>query len=106
VKQGKTAGQIAQGGELIDMPSEVREVLEAMPSAFLPEKAGSARALFQLNMTGDDGGQWVMEIADGLCHVREEVATRQPDVTLSHYPEMNWMPYGPSCLARSRCLET
>jgi putative sterol carrier protein len=64
------------------MPSQVREVLRAMPSAFLPEKAGSAKALFQLNLTGDDGGQWVMEVADGRCLVREEAAPR-PDVTLT-----------------------
>jgi putative sterol carrier protein len=65
------------------MPSDVREVLEAMPSAFLPDKAGNAKALFQLNMTGDGGGQWVLDIANGQCHVREEVAPRQPDVTLT-----------------------
>jgi putative sterol carrier protein len=64
------------------MPSRTREVIEALPSAFLPEKAGSARALFQLNLTGDEGGQWAMEVADGQCHMREEVATR-PDVTLT-----------------------
>jgi putative sterol carrier protein len=65
------------------MPSDVREVVEALPSAFLPEKAGSTRAVFQLNMTGDDGGQWVMEVADGQCHVQEGTAARQPDVTLT-----------------------
>jgi putative sterol carrier protein len=64
------------------MPSQVKEVLEAMPSAFLPEKAGNAKALFQLNLTGDDGGQWALEVADGQCQVREETAPR-PDVTLN-----------------------
>lgn len=65
------------------MPSEIREVLEAMPAAFLPDKAGDASALFQLNMTGDEGGQWTMEIANGQCQVREETAARHPDVTLT-----------------------
>jgi putative sterol carrier protein len=65
------------------MPSEIREVLAAMPTAFLPEKAGDANALFQLNMTGDDGGQWTMEIANGQCQVHEGPATRRPDVTLT-----------------------
>jgi putative sterol carrier protein len=64
------------------MQSEVREVLEAMPSAFLPNKAGNAKALFQLNLTGEDGGQWVMDVADGQCQVREETAPRS-DVTLT-----------------------
>ena len=65
------------------MPSDIREVLAAMPSSFLPDKAGDARALFQLNMTGDDGGQWVLDVADGQCQVQEGSASRKPDVTLT-----------------------
>jgi putative sterol carrier protein len=65
------------------MPTDIREVLAAMPSAFLPDKAGDARALFQLNMTGDDGGQWMLDVADGQCQVEEGAGTRKPDVTLT-----------------------
>jgi len=64
------------------MPSEVQEVFEAMPDAFLPEKAGSARALIQFNLTGEEGGKWVVDVADGKCQVREE-AIPQPDVTVT-----------------------
>jgi putative sterol carrier protein len=64
------------------MPTEVQEVLEAMPSRFLPQKAGGARALFQLNLTGEEGGQWVLKVADGQCQVLEETAARS-DVTLT-----------------------
>ncbi len=62
--------------------SEVRETIEAMPSAFLPEKAGNAKALFQLDLTGEDGGRWVLEVANGTCQVREETAAH-PDVTVT-----------------------
>lgn len=65
------------------MPSNVREVIEAMPSRFLPDKAGTVKALFQLVMTGDGGGQWTMAIADGQCRIREETSTVKPDVTLT-----------------------
>ncbi len=64
------------------MASQVNEVLEAMPASFLPEKAGNAKALFQLNLSGEGGGQWVLDVANGQCQVREETAVR-PDVTLS-----------------------
>jgi putative sterol carrier protein len=64
------------------MSSQTREILEAMPSAFLPEKAGDAQALIQLDLTGDEGGQWVVDIADGQCQVREQSAD-QPDVTVT-----------------------
>jgi putative sterol carrier protein len=59
-----------------------REVVEALPSAFLPEKAGNAKALFQLNLTGDGGGQWALKVVAGECQVQEEVAAK-PDVTLT-----------------------
>ena len=64
------------------MSSEVAKSIEALPAAFLPEKAGTAQALFQLDLGGDGGGQWVLDVADGECKVREEAAA-QPDVTVT-----------------------
>lgn len=64
------------------MPSEVGEAIEAMPMSFLPEKAGDAKAMIQLDLTGDEGGQWVLDVADGQCQVRQEAAA-QPDVTVT-----------------------
>jgi putative sterol carrier protein len=64
------------------MSSDAREAIEAMPAAFLPEKAGDAKALFQLDLSGDEGSQWVLDVADGKCTVREETAD-QPDVTVT-----------------------
>jgi putative sterol carrier protein len=68
------------GGETI--MSKTREMIEAMPTAFLPDKAGDAEALIQLDLTGDEGGQWALDISEGTCQVREE-ATDQPDVTVT-----------------------
>jgi putative sterol carrier protein len=64
------------------MSSQVKEMIEAMPAAFLPDKAGNAKALIQLDLTGEEGGQWALDIADGECQVREEAAP-QPDVTVT-----------------------
>lgn len=64
------------------MSSATREMLEAMPDAFLPEKAGDATALIQLDLTGDDGGVWLLDIAGGKCNVREEKASKA-DVTVT-----------------------
>jgi putative sterol carrier protein len=64
------------------MSSQVRELVEAMPSAFLPEKAGNAQAVIQLNLTGEGGGTWVLDIADGKCEVKEEAAS-QPGVVVT-----------------------
>ena len=64
------------------MSSEIGQMVESLPAAFLPEKAGDTQALLQLDLTGDDGGQWQLEIANGNCVVREEAATG-PDATIA-----------------------
>lgn len=63
------------------MSSQVEKMITAIPDAFLPEKAGNAKALFLLDLSGEDGGQWLLDIADGACVVREEANVR-PDVTV------------------------
>ena len=64
------------------MSSQARAMLEAMPGAFLPDKAGDAKALIQMDLTGEDGGQWVIDVANRQCQVREEKAPK-PDVTVT-----------------------
>jgi putative sterol carrier protein len=59
-----------------------KQVIAALPRAFLPEKAASAKGLIQFNLTGDGGGQWVLDVSDGKCAVREETAPK-PDATLT-----------------------
>jgi putative sterol carrier protein len=38
--------------------------------------------VIQLDLTGEDGGPWVLDIADGQCQVRNEQAP-QSDVTVT-----------------------
>lgn len=64
------------------MSVQARELIEAMPAVFLPEKAGSAKAVVQFDLTGEGGGEWVLDVADGVCEIREEV-TASPDVTVA-----------------------
>ncbi|MGD8735655.1 MAG: SCP2 sterol-binding domain-containing protein [Anaerolineae bacterium] len=52
--------------------SEVKKLIEAMPTAFRPEKAGGAKAVIQLDLTGEHGGMWVLHVEDGACHVLSE----------------------------------
>jgi putative sterol carrier protein len=64
------------------MSSAVREMVEKMPGAFLPEKAGDATARIQLDLTGDQGGAWLLDVAERQCTVTEEKAS-QVDVTVT-----------------------
>ena len=64
------------------MSLQARELIEAMPTAFLAEKAGQTKALVQFELDGEGGGSWALDVADGKCQVREETVS-QPDVTVA-----------------------
>lgn len=64
------------------MTVQAQDIINAMPGAFLPDRAGNTKALVQLDLTGEDGGQWVIDVANGQCQVRQEMATK-PDVTVT-----------------------
>jgi putative sterol carrier protein len=66
----------------VPIPDTAKEIIEALPSAFLPERAKGLKATYQFELTGEGGGNWVLEITDQQCQVREEVAP-DPDATIS-----------------------
>ncbi|HJS19803.1 MAG TPA: SCP2 sterol-binding domain-containing protein [Anaerolineales bacterium] len=51
------------------MPLTVAELMEKMPGAFIPEKAGNLDAVIQFNFTGAEPGEWVAAIKDGKVDV-------------------------------------
>jgi putative sterol carrier protein len=63
------------------IPDTAKEIIEAMPSAFRPERAKGIKATYQFELTGEGGGNWVLEIANQQCQVREGVAA-EPDATI------------------------
>ncbi len=60
---------------------EVREYMAQMQDHFIPEKAAGIDAVIQLDLAGDNGGQWWLKIADGQCEVHEGTADN-PAMTL------------------------
>lgn len=61
---------------------EIRAFIEQMPNRFAPEKAVGVNANIQFNLTGDNGGQWYSQIADGTCAVAEGTF-ENPTMTLN-----------------------
>jgi putative sterol carrier protein len=59
-----------------------RDVIERLPTRFRGDLAGKTRATVQLDLTGEDGGQWWVRIADGTCEVGSGRA-ESPDVVLT-----------------------
>ena len=60
----------------------VKETLEAMAGRFRPERAQGLKAVIQYDITGPQACTYHVDIADGLCSVREGGAA-QPQLTLT-----------------------
>lgn len=48
-----------------------REFFEKMPSVFDPKKAAGLEAAIQMNITGSNGGKWIMTIKEQTLQIRE-----------------------------------
>jgi putative sterol carrier protein len=61
---------------------DLKEIFEKMPEALLSEKAANVNATIQLELTGENGGDWVIKIANGAMTVNEG-RTQSPNLTLT-----------------------
>jgi putative sterol carrier protein len=52
----------------------VKELVFNHEKAFLPEKAAGLEAVVQYNLTGDEGGDYIITISDDKCKVKEGLA--------------------------------
>jgi putative sterol carrier protein len=59
----------------------IEELMNRMPKAFLPDKAGDVEAVIQYHLTGEEAGDWVVKIGDGKCEV-EKGTTDNATMTL------------------------
>ena len=60
----------------------VKEIFDALPGKFFPEQAGDLNATIQFDLSGEDGGQWHVTIADRQIAVAEGAAAN-PTMTLN-----------------------
>jgi putative sterol carrier protein len=66
----------------MSVTAELKEIFEKMPAAFLPEKAANINATIQLELTGEDGGDWALNIANGAIGISPGRAAA-PNLTLT-----------------------
>lgn len=52
----------------------IQQIFEAMPKRFSAEKAGELSASVQFDLTGEGGGQYYANIANGQCQVAQGTA--------------------------------
>ena len=60
----------------------VKELIFNHEKAFMPEKAPGLEAIIQYHLTGDEGGDFIITIADDKCKVEEGIA-EDPVMTLT-----------------------
>jgi putative sterol carrier protein len=53
--------------------SSVREIFENMHEGFQPDKAEGVNAIFQFDLTGDNGGQYWVKVADKQMEAQQGV---------------------------------
>jgi putative sterol carrier protein len=63
--------------------------MDAMPTAFQPDKAAGVNATIQFNFTGDETGNYAVKVGDGKCDVSEGTAD-SPTVTINSPSEV-WL---------------
>jgi len=59
----------------------VAEIFEKMPGAFKPEAAKGINVVFQYNISGPGGGDWIVSVSDGTCDIKPGTADK-PTCTL------------------------
>ena len=60
----------------------VQELMNRMPKAFKPETATGVEAIIQYHLTGSEGGDWIIQINDGMIDIQPGVSP-DPKVTLT-----------------------
>lgn len=58
------------------------DIFAKTPGNLIPEKAGDMNAAVAFDLSGDEGGQWTVKIADGSCTVEDGLA-EGADATIS-----------------------
>ena len=69
--------------------TNVKEVFDKMPEVFNADAAQGLNAVFQFEITGNDGGNWNVVVKDGTCEIVEGTHDA-PTVTLTMSDE-TWL---------------
>ncbi|MEZ4287866.1 MAG: SCP2 sterol-binding domain-containing protein [Polyangiales bacterium] len=62
--------------------SSTAEYFDTLNNRFVPEAAEGVNAVFQYDLSGDDGGKWVVKIENGQLTSVEKGETEKPTLTI------------------------
>ena len=66
---------------MADTPIKPADVFGGMADAFKPEASAGVDVVFQYNISGPDGGDWIVTIKDQKCEVTTGVAENPTTTT-------------------------
>src|SRR5579863_1409458 len=64
------------------VPTNPQQVFDAMPTRFNKDAAKGLNAVYQFDLSGDNGGKWHVVINNETCEVKEGPAA-SPSITIS-----------------------
>jgi putative sterol carrier protein len=64
----------------VSIPKEFFE--KALPAKFDPSKAAGIDCVVQMNLLGDNGGDWYITIKDQKLEVKEGISEKTPTITV------------------------
>jgi len=65
-----------------DVQLTPQHIFDAMPSAIVPEKAGTTNATIAFDLSGAEGGKWWVHIHDGQAESGKGDPATTPNLTL------------------------
>lgn len=71
-----------QGGEKVEPEYTITQLLDLLPTLFVPERAAGFDTTIQVHLDGSQGGDWVVVIRDQQLNVQPGVLD-QPKMTVS-----------------------
>jgi putative sterol carrier protein len=72
----------AEGTATTSTKSSAAGIFAAMGKSFNAERAAGINVVFQFHITGDGGGDWLLEIKDGACNIETGIHTA-PTTTIT-----------------------
>ena len=80
-QSARNADTVFLGGARNAGGTSIRERFDTLEQRFKPDAAKGVNVKLQFKLSGDDGGEWYVEIKDGKCKVKKGTGPN-PDATL------------------------
>ena len=72
------------------MAQSCEETLKEMYKSYDPKVSGNLNATYLFNISGENGGKWILEINNGKCELKDGNSINNPSVTIE-ISDKDWL---------------